>query len=232
MKIRISLLTVILLASFPFHSLFAQAIFFLSGTVTDASTSEPIFEAWIDIYSGGIPQSYLTAADGSYGGWNTWATEIDVVCSKEGYHPAIIRIHPTVEDNTIDFKLIPVSTSATNDYNGDGTTDIAIFRPETGLIAIRNISRFYFGGPNDNPIPEDYNGDGTTDFAILREETRLWAIRKLTRIYFGTSTDIPAPGDYDGDGCCDVGIFRNTIGRWYIRGITKVYFGTTGDIPH
>jgi len=117
------------------------------------------------------------------------------------------------------------------DYNGDGSSDIALFRPSSGLWAIRSITRVYFGSSIDSPASGDYNNDGITDIAIFRDSTGLWAVRGLTRIYFGTNGDISAPGDYNGDGYCNPGIFREEIGLWAVRDITRSYFGTDADIP-
>jgi penicillin V acylase-like amidase (Ntn superfamily) len=117
------------------------------------------------------------------------------------------------------------------DYNGDGTADIALFRARTGLWAIRGISRAYFGGPGDLPVPGDYNGDGTTGIGIFRGSTGLWSIRGVTRYYFGDTASRPVPGDYDGDGSCDIGIFKGASGLWALQGISRVYFGSGGDAP-
>ena len=117
------------------------------------------------------------------------------------------------------------------DYNGDGTSDIAIFRASSGLWAIRGVTRVYFGGSSDYSAPGDYNGDGTTEIGIFRDSTGLWALRGVTRTYFGDIDDIPTPGDYDGDGIWDIGIFRPTSGLWAIQGVTRVYFGISSDSP-
>ncbi|MDP8214092.1 MAG: VCBS repeat-containing protein [Candidatus Euphemobacter frigidus] len=123
----------------------------------------------------------------------------------------------------------PVLSSG--DYDGDGTSNIAVFRGETGLWAVRGVTRAYFGGSSDIPVSGDYNGNGTSDIGIYRGSSGLWAIRGVTRSYFGSASDTVVPGDYNGDGCCDTGIFRESSGLWAIRGITRVYFGTTADAP-
>jgi len=117
------------------------------------------------------------------------------------------------------------------DYNGDGTSEIAIYRPGIGLWAIRGMSRFYFGGGDDIPVPGDYRGDGTTAAAVFRSAQSLWLIRGLSSFYFGASTDWPVPGDYDGDGSHEPGIFREESGLWAVRDLTRVYFGGDGDLP-
>ena len=117
------------------------------------------------------------------------------------------------------------------DYDGDGTADIAVFRPSSGLWVVRAVTRAYFGSSSDDTVPGDYDGDGTTEIGIFRSSSGLWAVRGVTRLYFGSSSDRPAPGDYNGDGCCDAAIFRESVGLWAIRGISRLYHGTYGDEP-
>jgi parallel beta-helix repeat protein len=117
------------------------------------------------------------------------------------------------------------------DYNGDGSSDIAIFRKSSGLWAVRGVTRVYFGGGGDIPVSGDYNGNGTTDISIFRRSSGLWAVRGVTRLYYGASTDTAVPGDYNGDGRCDPGIFRESMGLWAIRGVTRTYFGQPLDRP-
>lgn len=117
------------------------------------------------------------------------------------------------------------------DYDGDGLTDIAIFRPDSGLWAVREVTRLYFGGSSDHPVPGDYSGDGLTDPAVFRRATGLWAIRGVTRIYFGGMYDLPIPGIYDASYVARPGIFRPSVGLWAIRGLTRRYFGIEGDWP-
>ncbi len=117
------------------------------------------------------------------------------------------------------------------DFNGDGTSDIAIFRESSGLWAIRGSYRAYFGSAGDSLAPGDYNGDGTSEIAIFRPHSGLWAIRGFTRNYFGASIDEPVSGDYDGDGSSDQAIYRSVSGLWALKGITRIYFGGGNDEP-
>ena len=117
------------------------------------------------------------------------------------------------------------------DYNGDGYSDIAIFRQSTGLWAVRDLGRVYFGATGDIPVSGDYDGDGLTDVSVYRPSLGLWAIKGITRVYFGAEGDRPVPGDYDGDGSCDITVFDGTTGRWSLRNITRSYFGNSGDQP-
>jgi hypothetical protein len=117
------------------------------------------------------------------------------------------------------------------DYDGDGTSDLAVFRPASGLWAVRGITRAYFGSSGDLPVPGDFDGNGTTDIAVFRPGSGLWAIKGGARVYFGGSGDIPVPGDYAGSGTSAVGIYRASSGLWAIKGVTRTYFGGTGDTP-
>jgi uncharacterized repeat protein (TIGR03803 family) len=120
---------------------------------------------------------------------------------------------------------------SSGDYTGDGESDLAIFRPASGLWAVRGLGRTYFGGPDDIPVPGDYNGDGYADVAIYRPATGLWAVKDVSRSYFGSQDDMPVPGDYDGDGSCDLAVFNETSGLWVVRGLTRIYFGAGDDLP-
>ncbi len=117
------------------------------------------------------------------------------------------------------------------DYDGNGTSDIGIFRPSEGKWAIRNVTLVYFGGTSDCPVSADYNGDGTSDFAIYRPALGMWSVRNVTRLYLGNSADLLAPGDYDGNGTVEAGIFRPSNGMWSIRNATRIYLGNSSDRP-
>lgn len=125
--------------------------------------------------------------------------------------------------------LIIAGAAPAADFDGDGTGDIAIYRESSGLWAVREVTRVYFGGSGDDPVPGDYDGGCRDSIAIFRGTSGLWAVRDVTRVYFGGSSDQPRPGDYDGDRTDDFGIFRPASGMWAVRGITRVYFGSSGD---
>ncbi len=125
----------------------------------------------------------------------------------------------------------PASPPWTTDFNGDGTSDIAVFRESSGLWAIRQVTRAYFGSSSDRPVPADYTGDGTTNIAIFRESNGLWSVSGGQRTYFGGSGDLPVPGDYTGDGTANLGIYRESTRLWVVKGVTRAYFGSSGDSP-
>ncbi len=117
------------------------------------------------------------------------------------------------------------------DYNGDGTSDIAIFRPAAGLWSVRGVTRAYFGTGSDIPVPGDYNGDGTAEIAVFRESSGLWGVLGVTRAYFGGIGDLPRPAQWRWDGRTDFALFRPATGLWAIRGISRFYFGSAIDQP-
>jgi hypothetical protein len=131
------------------------------------------------------------------------------------------------------------------DFDGDGITDISIFRPINGQWwyqrSLDNTVRaFQFGTSSDKPVPADYDGDGKTDHAIYRPSTGEWFVLRSSNLSFfsvpfGVSTDTPAPGDFDGDGLDDITIFRASEGVWYINkssGGTQIsQWGAAGDLP-
>ena len=81
--------------------------------------------------------------------------------------------------------------SPNNERSGPFRSQIAIFRPSSGLWAIRGYTRFYFGTGGDSPVNGDFDGSALDNTAIFRPSSALWAIRGVTRVYYGASGDIP-----------------------------------------
>ena len=133
----------------------------------------------------------------------------------------------------IDFALTPLKrVAAPNDFDGDGTSDMAVFRPsDGGWYVLRSSSGFTtssldrFGLPGDIPVPGDYNGDGTIDRAVFEPSTATWFVQNQFTIQFGLPGDIPVPGDYNGDGTTDLAVYRPSTGAWSVRNQFTVQLG-------
>ena len=136
-----------------------------------------------------------------------------------------------------------INRSPTTDFDGDGRTDLSVFRPSDGTWHILNSgTNTYrvqpFGLNTDKIVSGDYDGDGRTDFAVFRPSSGVWYVLRssdslVSATNWGVSTDKPVPGDYDGDGRTDIAVYRN--GTWYLlqsaNGISIQNFGLSSDIP-
>lgn len=131
------------------------------------------------------------------------------------------------------------------DFDGDGKTDVSIFRPSNGQWWFSRSSdnsnyALTFGTSTDKIVPADFTGDGKTDVAIWRPSSGEWfVLRSEDFSYygftFGTNGDTPIVGDFDEDGKADAGVFRASTLTWYISkssgGTIIQQFGAAGDVP-
>ncbi len=129
------------------------------------------------------------------------------------------------------------------DYDGDGRTDVAVWRP-AGEPAARfwfefegtwyitrssdaGVTSLRWGASDDVPVPADYDGDGRADIAIWRDGA--WHIVRSSDGVpvthgWGAPGDVPVAADYDGDGRADIAVWRpgdpadplEEVGVWYI----------------
>ena len=128
------------------------------------------------------------------------------------------------------------------DFDGDGKSDISVFRPDNGAWYLNQSANGFtgsqFGVSTDKLVPADYDGDGKTDIAVYRNGT--WYLSRsqsgFTGVAFGDGNDIPQPADFDGDGKAELAVFRPLNGTWYILNLatnqfTAYQFGASTDKP-
>jgi hypothetical protein len=133
------------------------------------------------------------------------------------------------------------------DFDGDGKSDLSVFRPNEGvwylLRSSGGFTGFEFGLASDRLVPADYDGDRVTDAAVWREgkfyimQSSDGTVREEN---FGLPGDDPSTvGDWDGDGKADVAVYRDTDHKFYFRGtfnnpnnnISVLPWGMSGDMP-
>ena len=108
------------------------------------------------------------------------------------------------------------------DYDGDGKTDVAVWREGTqSYFYVLNSQTNTFqampwGIAGDNPrIVQDFDADGRADFAVARAANNqlFWYIRQSSNnqfrgAQFGLAADLPIRGDFDGDQKADLAVYR------------------------
>jgi subtilisin-like proprotein convertase family protein len=145
----------------------------------------------------------------------------------------------------------PPTTSG--DFDVDGRSDIAVFRPSTGQWFMLHSGTNYstssvvsWGLSTDVTVAGDYDGDAKTDLAVFRASvSSTWFIRQSSTNYttfasiaWGTAGDIPVPGDYDADGRTDPAVYRPSTRQWFILQSSTNYatfvmrvWGFSTDVP-
>jgi len=117
-----------------------------------------------------------------------------------------------------DDNIIPVA----GDWNGDGVTNIGIFRNGTWYLDADGDGRWSegdiqitLGQAGDVPVVGDWNGDGRTKVGVYRNG--IWfldtngdgVLDARDRVFrLGEPGDVPVVGDWNGDGIDEIGVYR------------------------
>ncbi len=154
---------------------------------------------------------------------------------------------PTVNNPTLRFA----------DFDGDGKTDVSVFRQGNWFInpssnpsfAPDSPNGFYgvqFGQSGDVTVPADYDGDGKSDIAVWRsgELAYFYILNSSDNTFrsaqFGKTGDNPTvSGDWDADGKADLAVYRNGAQSFFYyrpssqtgADFVPIQWGANGDTP-
>lgn len=152
----------------------------------------------------------------------------------------------TVNNPTGEIRGQILAATARADFDGDGRSDVSVFRPNTGMwYALQSADGTFtsrgLGAAGNINIQGDYDGDGMTDIGIFDPADGTWRITMsstdvTTVDAWGLGSDIPVVGDYDGDGRNDLAVYRASAGIWYLRrssdkSMLAVPWGAATDRP-
>jgi subtilisin-like proprotein convertase family protein len=155
----------------------------------------------------------------------------------------------TFEANDFNCSLAPTAVKSRADFDGDGKTDLSVFRPSEGNWYLNRstagLAVYNWGTSTDTLVPGDFDGDGKADTAVFRPSNTAGVSDffilnssgfTVTGAEWGSVGDVPVGGDFDGDGKNDVAVFRPSNGTWYILNSsngsnTIAPFGLSGDVP-
>jgi uncharacterized delta-60 repeat protein len=142
------------------------------------------------------------------------------------------------------------------DFDGDGKSDVSVFRNGTWFINPSGNPSFanapaaafgvQFGQTGDVTVPADYDGDGKSDIAVWRGGNfgYFYILNSVNNTFnavqFGKTGDNPTvTGDWDADGKADFAVYRGGAQSFfYYRPSSQsgvnfipVQWGTDGDTP-
>ena len=114
---------------------------------------------------------------------------------------------------------IPSDRPVAGDWNGDGTSEVGVYRPSAGAFYLRAADGTHavalLGDSDDLPVTGDWNGDRVTDVGVFDQSTATFGLRVVdakgqvwtASVQLGAAWDLPVTGDWDGNGVGDLGVW-------------------------
>jgi hypothetical protein len=140
----------------------------------------------------------------------------------------------------------PTDLPITGDWNGDGITDLGVYRPGEAKFYLAAAPGFAgaviawgTGNPEDVPVAGDWTGSGRDQVGLYRRSTSQFFLRDSgaatfpgRTITFGTPGGLPVIGRWDGRLPVKLGTWNPGTGQFSLQdGPPPFVYGEPGDQP-
>ena len=252
------------------ESTFDGMVLEIANPTVAAGAFQDIITAGGSFVSGGYNATISTGFSSPIGGRMAWSGT-----SAGGYVDTVVNLPASANGNSVQFRwrmasdssiastgvnvdgvsivssftCAPIaSVKSRADFDGDGRTDLSVFRPSSGDWYLnRSTAGFgvlHWGATGDVIVPGDFDGDGKADTAVFRAnadstQPDFFVLNSngftVSGVSWGIPGDTPVVADYDNDGKSDIAVRRASNNTFYILnsggGTTVRVYGTAGDIP-
>jgi len=199
------------------------------------SVNEMIFQAVL-YNTGKIVYNFIDSDTASTSYTDGASATSSVSPMSDGNGETLIISHNTTNSTYLSsnksVEISSVNAALFSDIDGDGRSDLIVWRPSTAVWYILKSSNgydyskadnFQWGFPGDKPIIGDFDGDKKTDLVVWRPSDGTWYFKNSSTnfeggsaIQWGAQGDIPLAGDIDGDRISDLMVYRQSTGSFYV----------------